>query len=200
MAGEDTDDGPEPGLIDDLGPDELIGDDRLAPTPEQHERLKQKLHGGRFDDVRRATKRYLVIGRGEGDLGARRQRVRDLLDGRRDASAFQLEDFGFESDDLDLWVPAFEILSEMASHVVGVLEDFDGGHVWELGYLYRYQTGIRNVLWLLKRVYETAEAMRDRYDNGMAASHLAALEQAAADRVITWQEPADLPEAVAAIP
>jgi hypothetical protein len=42
--------------------------------------------------------------------------------------------------------------------------------------------------------------MRERYDNGMAASHLAALEEAVGDRVIPWEDPDDIPAAVEAIP
>lgn len=42
--------------------------------------------------------------------------------------------------------------------------------------------------------------MRDRYDDGMAASHLAALEEAAGERVITWTAPAGLPGAIESIP
>jgi hypothetical protein len=114
--------------------------------------------------------------------------------------AFRLEDFGFTGEDIAVWAPAFDVLSEMASSVVGVLEDFDGGHVWELGYLYYQQAHVRNVLWLLKRIYEDEAEMRDRYDNGMAASHLAALEAAAGDRVVEWSDPSDLPAAVASIP
>lgn len=197
----DTSDSEGP-YIDDIDTDELNGEERLSPTPEQHERLKNGLHtADLFDDIRRADRRYLVIGRGDDDgPGERRQTVCNLLDDRMGAAAFRLEDFGFTSDELDLWAPAFDILSEMASHIVGILEDFDGGHVWELGFLYYQQTRIRDILWLLKRIYESADEMRDQYDNGMAASHLAALEEAADDRVITWEDSADLPEAVAAIP
>jgi hypothetical protein len=186
--------------IDDVGPDEVIGEDRLRPTPEQHERLKDALHGEPFKAIKRAERRYLVVGSGDGAPGRRRRRVRDLLDERPGATAFQLEDFGLTGDELALWAPAFEVLAETASHVVGLLEDFDGGYVWELGYLYHHQRRVRDVLWLLKRVYGSAEEMRRRYDNGMAASHLAALEDAAGDRVLTWEDPADLPEAVAKIP
>lgn len=197
--GSDADgDGP---YIEGIDAEDLVGEDRLAPTPEQHERLKAGLHDDDlFGAIRRADRRYLVVGRGDDAAGERRQRVCDLLDERVGATAFRLEDFGFTGDDLDLWAPAFDILSEMASHVVGVLEDFDGGHVWELGYLYHEQTRVRDVLWLLKRVYGSEAEMRDRYDNGMAASHLAALEAAAGDRVVTWEDPEDLPEAVAEIP
>jgi len=186
--------------IEDVDPDGILGDDRLEPTPEQHEQLKDALHGG-LAEIRRAERRYLVVGRG-GDEGSgrRRRQVRDLLDERPGATAFRLEDFGFTGEELALWAPAFEILSATSTHVVGVLEDFDGGHVWELGYLYRQQTRVRNALWLLKRVYDDEETNRDRYDNGMAASHLAALEAAAGDRVVEWQVPGDIPDAVAEIP
>jgi hypothetical protein len=186
--------------LDDIDSEELTDDDRLAPTPEQHERLKNGLHGERLKRIKRADRRYLVIGRGDGDAGDRRLRVCELLDDRIAATAFRLEDFGFTDEELELWAPAFDILSEMATHIVGILEDYDGGHVWELGFLYHYQAHVRNSLWLLKRLYSTQEEIRDRYDNGMAASHLAALEEAVGDRVIPWEDPADLPDAVEAIP
>jgi hypothetical protein len=187
--------------IDGVDPGDVRDDAQLAPTPEQHERLKSGLHGDRFDEVRRATRRYLVVGRGgEGGPGRRRRAVRDLLDDRPQAAAFRLEDFGFTGDDLEVWAPAFDVLAEMASSVVGVLEDFDGGHVWELGYLYYRQTHVRDVLWLLKRIYEDDAVMRERYDNGMAASHLAALEAAAGERVVEWSAPEELPEAVESVP
>lgn len=194
------DDPADASYIGDVDPATVTDESQLAPTPEQHERLKDGLHGELFDDLRRADRRYLVIGSGSGEAGARRRRVCDLLDDRRDAVAVRLEDFGFTGDELDLWAPAFDVLSEMSSAVVGVLEDYDGGHVWELGYLYRYQTTARNELWLLKRVYEDESVMRDRYDNGMAASHLAALEAAVSDRVVTWRDPDELPAAVRSIP
>lgn len=201
-------DDPEPDATDEdapyvggVDPEELVGEERLRPTPRQHERLKSALHGSdRFDDIRRADRRYLVVGRGGDGPGERRRRVCARLGERRGASAFRLEDFGFTGDELDLWAPAFDILSAMASHVVGVLEDFDGGHVWELGYLYHHQTHVRDVLWLLKRIYDSEEETRERYDNGMAASHLAALEEAAGDRVITWNGVAELSDAVDRIP
>ena len=191
---------PDAEFIDGIDDEGLHDESRLRPTPAQHERLKDGLHGDLFDEIRRAERRYLVIGRGGGEAGERRQLVCRLLDGRPGASAFRLEDFEFSGDDLELWAPAFEVLSEMASHVVGVLEDYDGGYVWELGYLYRFQTRVRDILWLLKRIYESEETMRDRYDNGMAASHLAALEAAVDDRVITWRDPDDLPNVVDSIP
>ena len=109
---------------------------------------------------------------------------------------FLLEDFWCDEDDRDLWAPAFDIVSAQATWVVGVIEDFEGGHVWELGYLYRQQTDVRDVLWLLKRVYDDPETQRARYDNGMAAPHLAALEAAVSNRVIEWSTAAELDHAV----
>jgi hypothetical protein len=194
-------DGPDEGqYLDDINPGALERDAHLKPTPEQHERLKDGLHGELFADIRRADRRYLVVGSGSDASGNRRQTVCALLEERRDAIAFRLEDFGFTGDELDLWAPAFDILSEMSSIIVGIIEDYDGGHVWELGYLYHYQTTVRDVLWVLKRVYDTEATMRERYDNGMAASHLAALEKAIADRVVEWTNPDELPEAVEAVP
>ena len=194
-----TDDA-DAGLIGDVADDDLNDDATLSLTPEQHQRLKDGLHGTRFDDIRRASRRYLVVGSGSGEPGVRRRRVCGQLDDRRDAVAFRLEEFGFDADDLDLWAPAFEVLSAQATWVVGVIEDFDGGHVWELGYLYRQQTSVRDVLWLLKRVYDDPETQRARYENGMAASHLAALEAAVGDRVVEWATPDELDSAVEEIP
>lgn len=198
--GETSGEDGEAGYLDGVDPTELVTEDRLRPTPEQHERLKNALHGELFNAIKRVDRRYLVIGQSDGGPGQRRRQVCDFLDGRSGASAFRLEDFGLTGDELELWAPAFEICSAMASHVIGILENFDGGSVWELGFLYHYQTRIRDVLWLLKRFYASDEMMRERYDNGMAASHLAALERASADRVIQWEESADLPEAVSQIP
>ncbi|AWB28617.1 aminopeptidase [Halococcoides cellulosivorans] len=180
----------------------VVTDDQLSVTPHQHERLKDALHGhDRFDDLARAATTYLVVGSGAADgPGRRRRQVCRQLDERPMAAAVRLETFGLTDDDIDLWAPAFDILSAMASHVVGVLEDFDGGHVWELGYLYHHQRHVRDVLWLLKRIYETDAEMREQYDNGMAASHLAALEAAAGDNVLTWSDEDDLPDAVREIP
>ncbi|AHG00785.1 hypothetical protein HALLA_07345 [Halostagnicola larsenii XH-48] len=194
---------PEDGYLEGVDADSVLEADgtTLSLTPAQHERLKNRLHGAQFAALRRADGRYLVIGRGgEDGPGERRQRVCSLLEERRSATAFRLEDFGFTGEELELWAPAFDILAGMATHVVGVLEDYDGGHVWELGFLYRQQSHVRDVLWLLKRVYDSESKRREKYDNGMAASHLAALEEVAGDHVIRWSEPEDLPEAVSEIP
>ena len=191
-----------PAHLSGIEADAVESGDSLRLTPEQHQKLKDQLHGSdRFDDLRRADRRYLVVGRGgDGGPGERRRMVRDRLDRRSGAVAVRLEAFGFTGEDIDLWAPAFDILAAMATHVVGVLEDFDGGHVWELGVLYHRQVHVRDSLWLLKRVYGTAAAMRDHYDNGMAASHLAALERAAGDRVLEWRDRESLRSAVDSIP
>ena len=206
-ASGDAGDGGEPGAdaeyVDGVDGAGLVdaSPDSLTLTPQQHERLKTHLHGDRLNDIQYSDRRYLVVGRGGDDgPGQRRRRVRDLLDDRREATAFMLEDFGLSGSEIDLWAPAFEILCEQATHVVGVLEDFDGGHVWELGYLYHEQSRVRDALWLLKRAYESDERRRERYDNGMAAAHLAALERAAGERVVHWGGESDLPRAVREIP
>lgn len=192
----------ESAYIGDVDSDTVVDDAQLQPTPQQHEQLKNQLHGSsQFNEIKRADTRYLVVGRGgEEGPGKRRLQVCEQLDGRRGAAGFRLEDFGFTGEEIDLWAPAFDLLSAMASHIVGVLEDFDGGHVWELGYLYHQQRHVRDRLWLLKRLYESDEEMRRQYDNGMAASHLAALEKTAEDRVIGWSDEAGLRSAVEKIP
>jgi len=103
-------------------------------------------------------------------------------------------------DDIDLWAPAFDVLSETATHIVGVLEDYDGGHVWEMGLLYYRQSNVRDTLWVLKRTYADDDLQRERYDNGMAASHIAALEEAIEDRVVTWRTEDDLEELLRKLP
>ena len=188
------------GRIGDIAAGELHDEATLSLTPEQHQRLKDGLHGACFDEIRRASRRYLVVGSGSGASGERRRHVCSQLDGRRDAIGFRLEEFGFDADDIDLWAPAFEVLSAQATWVVGVIEDFDGGHVWELGYLYRQQTSVRDVLWLLKRVYDDPAEQRVQYDNGMAASHMAALTKAVDDRVIEWATLDALDSAIERIP
>lgn len=169
--------------------------DGLSFTPEQHQRLKQLLHED-LTEIAYSDRRYLVAGAASEEAAERRFLVCELLDERPDATAFRLEDFGFTRDDLPLWAAAFEILCEQASYVVGVVEDFDGGYVWELGLAFYRE--IRLKLWILKRVYDDATLQREQYDNGMAASHMAALMQTG--RVLEWSDEADLRETVAEIP
>lgn len=183
--------------------DRLIdtGANTLSLTPSQHERIKSLIHGSEtFDEITNAETRYLVVGRDEGDLGDRRKMVQKLLGSRRSATAFRLEDFGLAGDDIDIWAPAFDLLTEMATYVVGVIEDYDGGHVWELGFLYHHESHVHDSLWILKRIYADEEIQRERYDNGMAASHLAVLEEAVEERVVRWQTEDELKHAVEEIP
>ncbi len=186
--------------IEGIDPEELTDSRKLSLTPEQHERLKNKLHGNLLNKIKRAEQRYLVIGSGRGKQKERRQKVQRILNDRSMSIAIQLEDFKFTKDEIDLWVPAFEILSEMMNWIVGVLEDYEGGYIWELGYLYSYQRNVRDILWILKRIYDDAETSREKYDNGMAEPHLTTLEKSIEDRVIAWREIDDLIEAVKKIP
>ena len=75
-------------------------------------------------------------------------------------------------------------------------EDFDGGYVWELGLA--FYRDVRRKLWILKRAYDDQRTERQRYDNGMAASQMAALTEAG--RTIEWSDTDELREAVEEIP
>lgn len=50
--------------------------------------------------------------------------------------ATTLEDYGLTPDEIRLWARAFDILCGRATHIVAVIEDFDGGYVWEMGLLF----------------------------------------------------------------
>ncbi len=122
--------------------------------------------------------------------------VYDLLGGRPDAVSFRLEDFGLTTDELALWAAAYENLCAKATHIVLMVEDYEGGYVWELGYL--FHDDIRRKVWVFKREYGSDGANREHYNNGMAASHLRLLENA--DRTVRWKDEADLTERVTDIP
>ena len=187
--GSDVSDG------DDLTP-ELA---EISLTPEQHQRIKNLVNGTQLDRIKGHDRRYLVVGSGDDDGAAtRRKTVYDRLDSRRDppAVAFQLEDFGLTRDEIDLWCRMFDILCDRATHIVAVIEDFDGGYVWELGLL--YAPSYREIVGVLKRLYPDEEIERQRYDNGMAASHMSRLPSG--DRCIEWEDVDELPEAVDEIP
>jgi hypothetical protein len=172
----------------------LVGVDDVALTPEQYGRLKEHLFRD-SEDLLYSDERYLVNGAGEGAKGERRDRVAALLDDREGATAFRLEDVGIGREDADLWAPAFEVLCGRATWIVTVIEDFDGGYVWELGVLY---DAYDDKTWVLRRVYPDEEEHRRRYDDGMAASHVANL--AIADRRLEWEDEEELEEAVDEIP
>lgn len=179
--------------------DEIVGDvEGISLTPSEHQRVKDLVNGKQMGRIEGHERRYLVAGAG-GETGAatRRQTVYDLLDARRNppAVAFKLEDFGLTPEEIKLWTRVFDILCGMATHIVGVIEDFDGGYVWELGLLFGPE--YRGKTWVLKREYEDDETEREKYDNGMAASYLRVLSS---DRVYEWADPDDLPSAVEEIP
>ena len=180
-----------------VGDADMIDVDGLAFTFEEHERLKTLLHGDRFRELAYSERRYLVLGAGgEGESVDRRMTVYQLLGARPDATSFRLEEFGLTPDELALWAAAYENLCEKATHIVAVIEGYEGGYVWELGYL--FHEDIREKVWVLKREYGSETANRAHYDNGMAASHLRLLENA--DRTVRWTDEEDLKESVGAIP
>lgn len=167
-------------------------------TPAEYQRLKDLVNGDRLDHIKGHSRRYLVAGAG-GDDGAadRREMVCDRLDARRDppAVAIRLEDFDLTREEMALWARLFDVLCGMSTHIVAVLEDFDGGYVWELGLL--YAPSYRAKAWVLQRVYDDETTQRDHYDNGMAAAHL---EHLSRERVLTWATGADLRTAVGELP
>lgn len=193
-------DGSDEALLVGIDRKEVRFPERLSLTPEQHQRLKNIVNADPLDAMKRASRRYLIVGSGSGEAGLRREMVTDWFDSRPNAVGIRLEDVDLATEDIDLWAPVFDILATQATWIVGVLENFDGGHVWELGYLYRVQTELRDVLWILKRVYEDRERMREEYDNGMAASHLKVLEEAVETRVLTWEDEGDLRRVVEDVP
>lgn len=167
----------------------FIDVDGLAFTLEEHERLKTLLHSKRFQSLAFSDRQYLVLGAGgDGEIAERRLAVYDQLDQRSGATAFRLEDFGLTPDEIALWAAAYEILCEWATHIVAVIEEYDGGYVWELGYLFHDE--IREKVWILKREYGSTDANRSHYNNGMAASHLQLLENA--NRTVLWEDGAEL--------
>lgn len=167
--------------------------------PSEHQKVKDLVNGAQLDRIKGADRRYLVAGAG-GDAGAatRRELVYELLDDRSDppAVAMTLEDLGLTTDELRLWARVFDILCAMATHIVAVLEDFDGGYVWELGLV--FAPPYRAKAWVLKRRYEDAGTERAKYDNGMSISHVKLL--LAGPRAIEWVDTDELRAAVARIP
>jgi len=174
-----------------------LGDIRL--TPEQHQQIKDIVHGEQFQRIKSFDRRYLVVGTGEDSAaGRRRQLVYELLDTRTDpaAVATQLEDYDLTKEEMDVWVRVFDLLCGHATHISAVIEDFDGGYVWELGLL--FAPSYRPKTWVLKRRYTDSETEREHFDNGMAASHTTLL--LTGDRAIEWRTEHELRTAVERIP
>jgi len=174
--------------------------DTVSLTPNRYEQLKKLVHGNdTFAKITSAEKRYLIIGRGRGEM-RHKKRVKELLGSRRSAITFEFEEFKPKTDDIGLWPPVFDLFSKTATHIVGVVEDYDGGGVWDMGLLYHRQSHVHDSLWILKRVYDNQNINHERYGSGKAASRLGALEEAVEDRVIKWQTEEDLRDAVKEIP
>lgn len=176
--------------------DEITGI-RLAPS--EHQRIKDLVNGEQLERIKGHDRRYLVAGAG-GETGAatRRQLVYDALDARTDppAVATRLEDFGLTPEEIRLWTRVFDILCGMATRVVAVIEDFDGGYVWELGLL--FAPSYREKVWVLKRRYSDERTERERYDNGMSASHVELL--LTGPRAREWVDADELRDVVDEIP
>lgn len=174
-----------------------ITDIRL--TPSEHQRIKDLVHGKRLARIKTTDRRYLVVGAG-GESGAatRRQLVYDVLDARTDppSIATRLEDFGLTPEEIRLWTRVFDILCGTATHIVAVIEDFDGGYVWELGLL--FAPSYREKTWVLKRRYPDDETERERFDNGMSASHVKLL--LTGPRAHEWIDETELRSVVGEVP
>jgi hypothetical protein len=182
------------------GEDEVITEiEAISLTPTEHQQIKDLVNGEEMNRIKGHDRRYLVVGAG-GETGAatRRRIVYDLLDTRTDppAIAMQLEDFGLTPEEIRLWTRVFDILCGRATHIVGVIEDFDGGYVWELGLL--FAPSYREIVWVLKRRYPDEETERQQYDNGMAASHVRLL--LTGERCHEWVNEDELRNVVDEIP
>ena len=196
----DDDRGPRE-FNDEAFPDQanlVAGLEEITLTPAEHQRIKNLVNKD-LNELKGYERRYLNVGAGDdADAAQRRELVYELLDGRTNppATAFELEDFGFTTDERRLWCRAFDILCGRATHIVAVIEDFDGGYVWELGLL--FAPSYREKAWALKRRYEDGETERDRYENGMAISHVELL--LTGPRCHEWTDSRELRAAVQEIP
>ena len=180
--------------------DEILeGLTEIQLSPTEHQRVKDLVNGDQLDRIKGHERRYLVAGAG-GDTGAasRRQLAYDRLDSRTNppAVATQLEDFGLTPEEIRLWTRVFDILCGMATHIVAVIEDFDGGYVWELGLL--FAPSYREKVWVLKCRYPDDDTEREKYDNGMSASHVKLLFTGS--QALEWTDTDELRAAVDEIP
>ena len=180
--------------------EEVIAEiEAISLTPSEHQRIKDLVNGEQMNRIKGYDRRYLVVGAG-GKTGAatRRTIVYDLLNARTDppAVAMRLEDFGLTPEGIRLWTRVFDILCGRATHIVGVIEDFDGGYVWELGLL--FAPSYRERVWMLKRRYQDEGTERERYDNGMAISHVKLL--LTGERCHEWVDVDELRDVVEEIP
>lgn len=175
---------------------ETIENVRLSPT--EHQRIKDLINED-LNEIKGYDRRYLSVGAG-GTTGAatRRKMVYDMLDARTSppAVAFRLEDYDLTPDEIRLWTRTFDILCGRATHIVAVIEDFNGGYVWELGLL--FAPSYRKQSWVLKRNYTDPQTERNHYENGMAASHVTLL--LTGPQCYEWRDRDELRESVSEIP
>ena len=175
-----------------------IRPEEVRLTPEEHEVIKHVLYGTeRLTTFSSFDRRYLVNGAGgDGGAAANRRAVYEQLGRRSNAESMRLEDFGLDGDDIELWVPVFDILCGRATHIVAVIEDFDGGYRWELGTMERPE--YKEKSWVLRRLYDSEAEHRAQYDDGMAESQLRGWE--ARDRCFRWVDREELLTLVERIP
>ena len=175
-------------------PDEL---ENVSLTPTEHQRIKDLLNHD-LADIKGYDRRYLSVGAGgKTPAATRREIVYKLLDNRTNppAVAFRLEDYGLTPDEIRLWARAFDILCGRATHIVAVIEDFDGGYVWEMGLLFALPN--REKSWILKRKYDNPQTERQKYENGMAASHIGLI--LTGPQCFEWKDTDELRDSVSKI-
>ncbi|PSQ51470.1 hypothetical protein BRD20_11110 [Halobacteriales archaeon SW_8_65_20] len=175
----------------------LTGIEDIRLTPSEHQRIKDLVTGREMQRIKQHDRRYLIAGAsGETGAATRRELVYEELADRDDAVSMQLEEFGLTPEAIKLWIRVFDILCGRATHIVGVIEDFDGGYVWELGLL--FAPSYRRKTWILKRAYTDEATERARFDNGMAASHVELL--LTDNRCCEWTSEPELRDCIEAIP
>ena len=179
-------------------PEEWIDDFPIGElTPEEHAAVKDVINGEKMQRFKTHENRYVVVGAGEAsDAWERRMVVYDRLNNRPKAAAITLEELGLGDDEIRLWAAVFQLLCDLASQVVAVIEDFDGGYTWELALL--FAADYRDFAWILKRTYEDEQTERERYDNSMGISHVRLL--LTGDHAHEWRDIEDLKECVSHIP
>jgi len=162
-------------------------------SPHEYEAIKNAVHSDIFQRIARAERGYFVLGKY--DDGEREQRladVRDKLNERDGSVAYLMKDV---PEAWEFWPTKFRILANRATWIVPVLEDTDGSHEWELGRIDGPE--YRPKVYILKRVYESDEMERERFD-ALPADFIKILDRN--DRVFTWETDVDLEEAVQKLP
>jgi hypothetical protein len=200
MADEESPTPPQDYSAEEYPDSEAVMDDVVGQslTPDEHQQVKDVVNGAEMKRILRHERRYLVAGAGGTGAADRRQLVYDRLNRRTnpDAVAIQLEDFGLTREDIRLWTRVFDIFCGRATHIVVVIEDFDDGYVWEMGLLYSRE--YRSKVWILKRRYTDDQTERQKFDNGMAASHVEQL--LTGPRCEEWVDESELKTAVEHVP